>query len=127
MIEYTVRVYNTGEKSWYLNGKLHREDGPAYEFVNGDKYWLLNGRRHRVDGPACEYTSGAKFWYLNGNLHREDGPAIEFVDGSKRWFLNGIQFSEEEFLRRTSPELQVIKDLRVVAEKHGYKLIKEGE
>jgi len=26
-----------------LNGKLHREDGPAIEFANGDKSWYLNG------------------------------------------------------------------------------------
>ena len=31
MIEYTVKVWGNGNKSWYLNGKLHREDGPAYE------------------------------------------------------------------------------------------------
>ena len=29
MIEYTVKVYANGDKSWYLNGKRHREDGPA--------------------------------------------------------------------------------------------------
>jgi len=79
-----------------------------------------------------EYTvkvdeNGNKFWLLNGKLHREDGPAIEFANGQKDWYLNGKRLSEEEFLRRTSPELQVIKDLRVVAEKHGYKLTKEGE
>ena len=42
MIEYTVKVYTNGNKSWYLNGKRHREDGPAIEYVNGDKYWYLN-------------------------------------------------------------------------------------
>ena len=33
MIEYTVKVYPNGDKSWYLNGKLHREDGPAIEYA----------------------------------------------------------------------------------------------
>ena len=32
-----------GDKYWRLNGKRHREDGPAVEFANGDKEWLLNG------------------------------------------------------------------------------------
>ena len=32
-----------GDKSWYLNGKLHREDGPAIEYANGYKSWYLNG------------------------------------------------------------------------------------
>jgi len=25
-----------------LNGKCHREDGPAIEYVDGTKYWYLN-------------------------------------------------------------------------------------
>ena len=29
-------------KEWYLNGLLHREDGPAVEYANGDKEWYLN-------------------------------------------------------------------------------------
>ena len=32
-----------GYKIWYLNGKFHREDGPAVEFANGTKDWFLNG------------------------------------------------------------------------------------
>ena len=127
MIGYTVKADDCGNKHWYLNGKRHREDGPACEYTNGDKCWYLYGRYHREDGPAIERANGDKFWYLNGGYHREDGPAIEWVNGGKEWYLNGKQLSEEEFLRKTSPELQVIEDLRKVAEKHGYKLIKEGE
>jgi len=127
MIEYTVTVYDNGDKCWYLYGRYHREDGPAIERANGDKFWYLNGGYHREDGPAIEWVNGDKSWYLNGKRHREDGPAIEWVNGGKEWYLNGKQLSEEEFLRKTSPELQVIEDLRKVAEKHGYKLIKEGE
>ena len=63
---YKVRVYNNGDKSWRLNGKLHREDGPAIEYANGNKCWYLNGKCHREDGPACEYVNGTKFWFLNG-------------------------------------------------------------
>ena len=42
MIEYTVKVHD-GVKEWYLNGKAHREDGPAVEYAGGCKEWLLNG------------------------------------------------------------------------------------
>ena len=66
MIEYTVKVDADGDKFWYVNGKLHREDGPACEHANGDKRWYLNGHRHREDGPAAEYANGTKRWYLNG-------------------------------------------------------------
>ena len=43
MIEYTVKVYPSGTKAWYLNGKYHREDGPAIENASGTKSWFLNG------------------------------------------------------------------------------------
>ena len=80
MIEYTVKVYPNGTKFWYLNGKYHREDGPAVEYANGDKGW-----------------------YLNGKLHREDDPAIEWADGTKFWYLNGIKMTEEEHQQQTNP------------------------
>ena len=43
--EYTVRVYDDGSKHWYLNGKCHREDGPAIEDANGHKAWYINGKQ----------------------------------------------------------------------------------
>jgi len=72
MIEYTVKVYENGNKYWLINGKLHREDGPAVEYTNGDKSWYLNGNLHREDGPAVEYTNGDKYWWLNGEKLTED-------------------------------------------------------
>jgi len=56
---------------------------------SGTKYWYLNGILHREDGPAVEYIDGSKLYYLNEKLHREDGPAIEYADGTKVWWLNG--------------------------------------
>ena len=60
-----ILTKSSGVKSWWLNGKLHREGGPAVEHVNGSKSWFLNGKRHREDGPAIEYADGDKAWYLN--------------------------------------------------------------
>ena len=34
-----------GTKMWWLNGKLHREDGPAAEYADGTKMWWLNGKQ----------------------------------------------------------------------------------
>jgi hypothetical protein len=59
-------VNNKGHKEWYLNGELHRTDGPAAESRNGDKYWYLNGQPHRLDGPAVLSHSGYKEWWLDG-------------------------------------------------------------
>jgi hypothetical protein len=101
MIEYKVKVHATGTKEWFLNGKLHREDGPALEFANGHKSWHLNGDLHREDGPAVEWANGDKMWWLNGKYHREDGPAVERVDGDKVWFLNGKELTEKEHQDQT--------------------------
>jgi hypothetical protein len=78
-----------GTKEWYLNGELHRVDGPAREYADGTKSWWLNDQRHRVDGPAYEYPTGDKEWWLNDQRHRVDGPALEWTDGYKSWYLNG--------------------------------------
>ena len=61
----------------------------------GDKQWLLNGKRHREDGPAIEFADGSKEWCLHGKWHREDGPAIEWADGTKVWYLNGEEVHPE--------------------------------
>ena len=63
----TCTTYSNGTKEWFLNGKRHREDGPAVEKANGTKVWYLNGKRHREDGPAVEWANGDKVWYLNDN------------------------------------------------------------
>ena len=62
-------------------------------YANGDKRWFINGKYHREDGPAVENANGSKYWYINNNLHREDGPAIEHADGSKYWYLNGKPYT----------------------------------
>jgi hypothetical protein len=46
VIEYTVKVYDNGTHEWYLNGKFHREDGPAIEYTNGSRQWYLNGEEY---------------------------------------------------------------------------------
>ncbi len=33
-----------GDKRWYLNNQLHREDGPAIEYADGEKRWYLYGK-----------------------------------------------------------------------------------
>jgi len=88
-------VFDDGTKKWYVDGKLHREDGPAIEWPNGNKEWYINDNLHRIDGPAIEYTDGSKHWYLNGKRHREDGPAVEYIDGTKSWWVDGILHRED--------------------------------
>jgi hypothetical protein len=76
-------------------------------YTNGNKYWYLNGKRHREDGPAKEHSNGYKSWWLNDELHREDGPAIEWANGEKFWYLNNEGLTEEEFNERMTPTVEM--------------------
>jgi len=84
------------------NKKLTRLAHKSWIRSSPANAWYLDGELHREDGPAVEMYNGTKIWYRNGELHREDGPAIEFDNGIKKWFLDGdeIEYSDhEEFLR----------------------------
>jgi hypothetical protein len=37
-----LHEHSDGNNWWYLNGVLHREDGPALEFIDGSKEWYIN-------------------------------------------------------------------------------------
>jgi hypothetical protein len=89
-------VDEDGNKRWFLNGKLHRQDGPAEEWARGTKRWYLHGKLHRTDGPAVEWPDGSKRWYLDGICHRTDGPAQEWADGTKLWYLDGKHLGDGE-------------------------------
>jgi len=66
------------------------------EYDNRTVY-TLNGKAHRENGPAVEWSDGYNVWYINGKVHREDGPAAISPNGSKYWFINDKQLSEKEF------------------------------
>ena len=79
-------------------GRISMPEPTLFEYPNGDKHWWLNGKLHREDGPAVERYDGSKHWYLNGKHHREDGPAVEWENGTNAWYLNGKQYTEEEYV-----------------------------
>ena len=66
-----------------------------YKDDDGDQFWYLNGKRHREDGPAVINANGTKAWCLNGKFHREDGPAYIGADGTQYWYLNGKEITYE--------------------------------
>jgi hypothetical protein len=74
-------IYENGTEEWWVNGFLHREDGPAIRYASegdyfeGGEEWYLNGLMHRTDGPALKNRFKEE-WWQNGVLHRVDGPAI---------------------------------------------------
>lgn len=88
--------YTDGQE-WYVDGRLHREDGPAIKYCDGTEKWYRHGQLHRVGGPAEIYPRGASAWLQEGLLHRTDGPAIEYGSGLDSWYVRGRQLTEEEF------------------------------
>ena len=62
MIIYTVKVDDHGDKFWYVDNKLHRIDGPAYEGASGTKIWYVDGKRltevefNALSAPIIELT-----------------------------------------------------------------------
>lgn len=92
-------VWDNGNKNWYFNDKLHRDNGPALEHTasGGGNEWYNNGKLHRHDGPAIDHPIDGKYWYTNGKLHRTNGPAIERTTGIdtgfqiKEWYLDGLR------------------------------------
>jgi hypothetical protein len=40
--------------------------------ANSTKEWRLNGKRHREDGPAVEWTDGSKQWWIHGEQLTEE-------------------------------------------------------
>jgi antitoxin component YwqK of YwqJK toxin-antitoxin module len=79
-----------GNKCWKVDGKLHREDGPAV-ISSYVEYYYKNGELHSYnDEPAINFKDGHQEWYKNGLLHRDsDLPAIVSHNGRKEWYQNG--------------------------------------
>jgi len=85
MEEIKNTYYNNGQRHserYYIDGKLHREDGPAYiEYYKNGQMW--------------------KEWYSKNNVpHRENGPAfIRYCeDGkieTKSYYINGEEITDE--------------------------------
>ena len=60
----------------------------------GTKRWYLNGELHRGDGPAVEYADGTKSWYLNDEIIVSTGPDIE-----KALFCLSAYLQDQQYLR----------------------------
>ena len=91
-------------EEWWLNGKLHRLDGPAEIWYSDDgtreENWHRHGRFYRKSGPTYVATYADGGWmetyllsYRRGTrVHRLDGPAITRVDADGRrtreWWRN---------------------------------------
>jgi hypothetical protein len=81
--------------------KCITENGKEYEVVideNQNVYWILNGKYHREKGPAqiAYDLLGYRTWYQNGLLHRLDGPAVIYSNSRKYWCVNNVITTEQK-------------------------------
>ena|ERR1700691_864127 len=81
-----VAECSNGSIFYFLNRKLHREDGPAAIYHNGVLEYYLNGLLHREDDPAIIYPDGRIGYYLYGKRHRTDGPAVTYLNGNMYYY-----------------------------------------
>ena len=54
---------------YYVKGKLHRENKPAFERYDGYKAWYINNKYHRLDGPAVETSYGNMEYWIKGKKY----------------------------------------------------------
>ena len=71
------------------------------EYPDRIEYYDEEGALHRDHGPAVEYVAGHRFWYWYGILHRTDGPAVEYINSNGEpggsWWLHGTCFTKKEY------------------------------
>ena len=84
---YEVEGHGT---EYWVNGKAHREDGPAFEGIgiDGLKYWFINDKLHRLDGPAYEnpYYEYVQYWIEGKRFStKEEFEAVAYM------YKNGLQ------------------------------------
>lgn len=77
--------------TWYKNGSVHRDDGPALELPDGECRWIINNHLHREDGPAIIKKNGTKHWFLHGNIYTAEQHFDEVfkkaVPETQKWML----------------------------------------
>ena len=65
-MKYDIRIDLYGNKHYYVNNNLHREEGPAIEFTNGDMIMKIfkEQRKNHKEGVIinfdCPYECGKK-------------------------------------------------------------------
>lgn len=91
---------NSGYCQHWINGKLHRLDGPAvYNVTRSFFEYYENNKFHRLDGPARIIRRpptpehDIEQWFCEGKFHRMDGPARIAQNGSVEYYIHGVKQS----------------------------------
>ena len=111
------RIHPDGSEYWYMDGAIHREDGPAVTWPGGHLSWYKNGALHRDDGPAVTDGNGSRYWFRCGQCHREDGPAVVKPDGSTEWYLHNTKVTSYKEFQVWSGKSD--EEMTLIVLKHG--------
>ena len=65
---------NDWKSKFYFNLKdqIHRIGKPAIEYSNGTKIWKINGKYHRNDGPAYEGININEYYFHNRKYYEKE-------------------------------------------------------
>jgi len=102
-------IDENGNRSWYKNGELHHEDGPAYIELGGVRQWYQYGLKHRLDGPAVIHGEDSSEYWIHGIFYGTKksfkrarkifkNEAFYYIDpsGNDQWIMDGIVTTIED-------------------------------
>jgi len=107
-----IKYKNISYEDYSNLSEKEKEKPYCIKYLNGDKDWYVNRKLHREDGPAIINRSGEKRWYINDKLHKKDGTAIVYPNESIFWYINGKEYLFEEWcekLIKTDEEIIFLK------------------
>ena len=96
--DYKLYIWNNGDIKYLYKQNYHRLDGPANETYHGVFYWV-DGKLHRTNGPAIAWSNGEQSYWINDKLHRLDGPAVTWDNGEEFYFVDNKEVSKEDFYK----------------------------
>jgi len=111
-------LFDNGNKYWYKNDKIHRDDGPARISIFGssvEHYYYRNDLLHRVLKPAfIEWDNGIKSYecyYIKNVRHNPIGPAriwyFPSYDFYRSFYIHGNKISFDEFINQLENRLKI--------------------
>lgn len=68
--------------------------------------WFKNGHIHRDNGPAMMYPGEARYWYQEGKPHRDNGPAVETRENLV-WYQRGVLIKEQAVENQEHSEFKI--------------------
>jgi len=84
---------------WFLDGRLHREDGPAVIILTGKYIWSKKGIRYRPENPFLTSIISFEEWYLNGKYDDSRGHRREvFISDEELENTQEVKLTEDNVM-----------------------------